>query len=180
MRRHFRKRPNPCCCTTLYDMPKYTGSTDLSLLVSNSLNPSSLCFFHPHTSLPCQRGDMMNMQMSDWSSCIGPMSCLQRPAHIFQSNLSPSLASAFQAVIPRVILVVRDGLLGGESFFTIPTWDPRDDLRVSCFVPMLVPCALDPMPVHPVSLVPMPVCPGASLFAPAKDCVSKRNLLFTQ
>ena len=138
MRRHFRKRPNPCCCT----MFKYREQTlVLTLLVSTSFEYFFTSLF---SCLPPLAGDMMNMQMSDRSSCIGPMSCLQRPAHIFQSNLSPSLASAFQAVIPRVILVVRDGLLGGESFFTIPTWDPSDDLRVSCFVPMLM---------HPVPLM---------------------------
>ena len=99
MRRHFRKRPNPCCCT----MFKYREQTlVLTLLVSTSFEYFFTSLF---SCLPPLAGDMMNMQMSDRSSCIGPMSCLQppllRPAHILQSNLSPSLASALSCSLER-------------------------------------------------------------------------------
>ena len=126
MRRHFRKRPNPCCCT----MFKYREQTlVLTLLVSTSFEYFFTSLF---SCLPPLAGDMMNMQMSDRSSCIGPMSCLQPPSASSSSHspiqlislISIGLILFFGAVIPRVILVIRVCCLTIQS----------DDPQVSCLI----------------------------------------------
>ena len=106
MRRHFRKGPTLAVVPPLYDMPiaQIHRSFRPQYIRINFLNLSLPPFFTHLPPLGCLRGDMMNMQMSDRSSCIGPMSCLPpllRPTHIFQSNLSPSLALVLSCFFER-------------------------------------------------------------------------------
>ena len=81
---------------------------------------------------------MMNMQMSDRSSCIGPMSWLPLPPPPASFNshfpiqlislISIGLIYSFKRSFPELSWWSEMG----ESFFTILTWNPSPDARAPC------------------------------------------------
>ena len=102
MSRHFRAGLTPL----LYDVHRRSNTqqgTDLSLLVSTSLNLSSPPFF----SLPPLPGRWydeyadVRPEFLHRPNELPPAPPLLRPTHIFQSNLSPSLASVLSCSLER-------------------------------------------------------------------------------